>query len=71
VVVMATSPKPIARHANRSRKAGSKKAAVRPSADEERYLEIAMGLLDRMPDKEYQEAIGKIERLVKDSRASS
>jgi hypothetical protein len=48
-----------------------KKPAVCPSADEERYLEIAMGLLDRMPDKEYQEAIGKIERLVKDSRASS
>jgi hypothetical protein len=68
---MATSPKPIARGANRNRKTAGKKAAARPSADEERYLEIAMGLLDRMPDKEYRQAIGKIERLVKDSRASS
>ena len=71
---MATSAKALARNAKpgmKSPKAG-KKVGTRPvSRDEQRFLEISMGLLDAMPDDRYKETSEKLHRLVKRNRASS
>jgi len=68
---MAGSARAVVRNARTAQTSRKKKPTEKLSEAERQFLDIAMSQLDRMSDDEYREAIAKIERLVKDSRASS
>jgi hypothetical protein len=68
---MATSPKSLPRNPRPAPQSRKKVPAKSLSSDEKRFLKITMGLLDAMPDEQYQKASEKLNRLITKSRASS